>query len=355
MTDDADQAEPLSQITSFFTSPSKELEADFETQYQAAMESSVVLDRSHLVRVAVRGADRTAFLHNMLSADIKNLPKGAGTEGTFLTIKGKLVSNLTVFGDDDRLLMEMESERVSALIEQLSRYIISEDVTLESLQGDEASFSLEGPSASELFAELTGGSASKFNGLDGLAHLAVASSDGVRITARRHDPSPRFDVAAPVSKALELLENAREHGAVIGSSALAETRRIEAGRPRFGTDMDESHMPLEAGLDEALNFDKGCYIGQEYVVRLAHRGHLNRKLVGIKIALDNAKSAPDVPSVGAPVTAADKEVGALTSAAYSPTLGAVVALGYLRKEFFEPGTEVVIDGKTGTVTPLPFV
>ena len=354
MTDDVDKADPMSPmspITSFFAEP----EADFETQYQAVMESSVVIDRSHLVRVAVRGADRTAFLHNMLSADIKNLPPGAGTEGTFLTNKGKLVSNLTVFHDDDRILMEMESERVSALIEALSRYIISEDVTLESLQGDEASFSLEGPGANELVATLTGGSASKFNGLDGLAHLGVVSSDGVRITARRHDPSPRLDVAAPASKALELLENARANGAVIGSSALAETRRIEAGRPRFGTDMDESHMPLEAGLDEAINFDKGCYIGQEYVVRLAHRGHLNRKLVGIKIALEHSHGRLDVPSAGSPVAAGDKEAGALTSAAYSPTLGAVVALGYLRREFFELGTEVEIDGKTGAVTPLPFV
>ena len=351
MTDEVGKADPMSPITSFFS----ELEADFETQYNAAMEAVVVINRSHLVRGAVRGADRTAFLHNMLSADIKNLPPGAGTEGTFLTIKGKLVSNLTVFHDNDRLLMEMESGRVSALIEALSRYIISEDVTLESLEGDEASFSVEGPGGCDLLAKLTGGSTSKFNGLDGLAHLAVVSSDGVRITARRHDPSPRFDVAAPASKALELLENAREHGAVIGSSALAQTRRIEAGRPQFGTDMDESHMPMEASLDEAINFDKGCYIGQEYVVRLAHRGHLNRKLVGIKIALEHDHGRPDVPSAGSPVTAGDKEAGALTSAAYSPKLGAVVALGYLRREFFEPGTEVVIDGKTGAVTPLPFV
>ncbi len=346
MTDDVGKTEPASQIASFFSSRSE----DFETQYHAAMESVVVIDRSHLVRVAVRGADRTAFLHNMLSADIKSLPPGAGTEGTFLTIKGKLVSNLTVFHEDDRLLIEMESGRVNAFIEGLSRYIISEDVTLESLQGDEASFSLEGPGANELFATLTGGSASKFNGL---AHLGVVSADGVRVTARRHDPSPRFDVAAPASKALELLENARAQGAVIGNSALAETRRIEAGRPRFGTDMDESHMPLEAGLDEAINFDKGCYIGQEYVVRLAHRGHLNRKLVGIKIAVGHGR--PDVPSAGSSVTAGDKEAGSLSSASYSPTLGAVVALGYLRREFFEPDTKVTIDGKTGVVTPLPFI
>ncbi|GMR24465.1 MAG: glycine cleavage T C-terminal barrel domain-containing protein [Acidobacteriota bacterium] len=344
--DDVGKVEPASRIISFFGSPSE----DFETQYRAAMEASVVIDRSHLVRIAARGADRTAFLHNMLSADIKNLAPGAGTEAAFLTNKGKLVANLTVFHDDDRLLMEVESGNVSALFERLSRYIISEDVTLESLVSDEALFSIEGPGASELVAQLTGASTSE---LDELAHLGVSSSDGVWIAARHHDPSRRFDVAAPQNKLLELLEKAREHGAVIGSWALAETRRIEAGRPRFGTDMDETHMPLEAGLDEAINFDKGCYIGQEYVVRLAHRGHLNRKLVGIKVAVDRGR--PDVPAAGSAVTAGDKDAGSLTSAAYSPTLDAIVALGFLRREFFEPGTQLTIDGKTGIVTPLPFV
>ena len=346
MTDDVGKAESASRNIVLFSSPAE----DFETQYRAALEAFVVIDRSHLVRVAVRGGDRTAFLHNMLSADIKNLAPRAGIEATFLTNKGKLVSNLTVFHADDRFLMEMESGSVSALIAGLSRYIISEDVTLESLGSDEALFSVEGPGASELLGQLTGASASE---LDGLAHLGVVSSEDVRIAARHHDPSPRFDVAATRSKILELVEKAREHGAVIGSSALAETRRIEAGRPRFGIDMDETHMPLEAGLDEAINFDKGCYIGQEYVVRLAHRGHLNRKLVGIKIAVDRER--PDVPAAGSSVTAGDKEAGSLTSAAYSPTLGAVVALGYLRREFFEPGTQVTVAGKTGVVTPLPFV
>jgi len=346
MTDDVGGAEPASGNISWFSSPPD----DFETQYHAAMEASVVIDRSHLVRVAVRGADGTAFLHNMLSADIKNLPLGAGCEATFLTNKGKLVSNLTMFRTDEGLLMEMESASVGALIKALSRYIISEDVTLESLGSDEASASVEGPGASKLLAPLTGVSASE---LDGLAHLGVWSSEGVRITARHHDPSPRFDVAVPESGLFELLEKAREHGAAIGGSALAETRRIEAGRPRFGIDMDETHMPLEAGLDEAINFDKGCYIGQEYVVRLAHRGHLNRKLVGIQIAVDPARR--DVPAAGSSVTAGEKDAGSLTSAAYSPTLGAIVALGYLRREFFEPGTRVTIDAQTGVVTPLPFV
>jgi folate-binding protein YgfZ len=342
MSDDVNKTAERSAMSRIFDSAADEL----ENQYRAASEAAAVIDRSHLGRVAARGGDRISFLHNMLSADIKNLDEGAGCEGTFLTNKGKLVASCTVFRDHDRVLMETESARVSPLIDALSRYIISEDVVLESLLVEEVSFSVEGPRASGLLADLCSVSASE---LDALAHLGFVSHVDARITARRRDPSPRFDVAAPHARARELVEGALERGAVIGSAALARTRRIEAGRPRFGVDMDESHMPLEAGLDGAISFDKGCYIGQEYVVRLAHRGHLNRKLVGITI------DGSEPPPAGAPVSAGDEEKGEITSAAYSPTLSAVVALGYVRRELFEPGTEVTVDGRRGAVTALPFL
>ena len=114
--------------------------------------------------------------------------------------------------------------------------------------------------------------------------------------------------------------------------------------------MNESHLPLEASLNDAISFDKGCYIGQEYVVRLAHRGHLNRKLVGIRIDSD----VP--PPAGTKLMSGETEAGELTSSAYSPRLGTSLALGYIKKDFFEPGTELTIDGSLkATVCALPFV
>ena len=138
-------------------------------------------------------------------------------------------------------------------------------------------------------------------------------------------------------------------GAVRGGERLAETRRIEAGRPRFGIDMDESHIPLEAGLDEAISFDKGCYIGQETIVRIAHRGHVNRKLSGI--LLDGST----VPARGATVSAEGRDVGAMTSAAISPALGGVVSLAYLKPEISSPGTQVEVENRPGRVASLPFL
>lgn len=317
--------------------------ASFEAQYDAASEAAAIFDRSHRVRIEAVGKDAESFLHNMLSADIKKLGPQSGTAATFLTTKGKLVSDMTVYRDGERFLLELEALRAEFLIQGLSRYIISEDVTLSLL--DEAAFSLEGPQSAALLCVLMGCAEAE---LEELPHLGFRSVGSARVTAIRNASSPRFDVAAAPDEAVSLAEKALGEGAVIGSSELAEVRRIEAGQPRFGIDMDDAHMPAEAGLTDAIDFDKGCYIGQEYVVRLAHRGHLNRKLVGLRIDGDEAVAH------GTPVTSEGKEAGELKSVAFSPGFAAVLALAYIKRDFFEPGTVVSVAGRKATVTALPF-
>lgn len=346
MTNEIDKSMDTGAIAVFFESALEACPLSLESQSQAATSEAVILDRSHLTRVAARGSDRVGFLHNMLSADIKKLFADRGIEATFLTNKGKLVAYLTVFDDGEQILLETESSCVSSFIDGLSRYIISEDVTLEHLV-EESSFSVEGPSASKLLARVSDASADE---LDALAHLGTHRTGDMRVTARRADTSPRFDVAANEATALELLAALREHGATVAGAELARTRRIEAGRPMFGVDMDASHLPLEASLNDAINFDKGCYIGQEYVVRLAHRGHLNRKLVGLRIDSETP------PPSGTKLTSGESEAGELTSSAYSPTLGATVALGYVKRDFFEPGTVLQVDSDLDAiVSALPFL
>jgi folate-binding protein YgfZ len=137
-------------------------------------------------------------------------------------------------------------------------------------------------------------------------------------------------------------------GAVRGGELVRETRRIEASRPLFGVDMDESHFPLEASLDEAVSFQKGCYIGQEYVARLAHRGHLNRKLSGMSLA------GPEAPSRGSAVLRDGEEVGLVTSAAFSPAMSRTLAFAYLKRGHWEPGTELTVGTKAAVVSSLPF-
>jgi aminomethyltransferase len=123
--------------------------------------------------------------------------------------------------------------------------------------------------------------------------------------------------------------------------------------PRYGVDMDESHLLLETSQDDRVSFDKGCYIGQEYVARLAHRGRLNRKLVGMKL------EGMSVPSPGSEVIGEGRHAGQVTSATFSPAIGRPIALGYVHRDFFDPGTEVSIrhegEGTPARVTKLPFI
>jgi folate-binding protein YgfZ len=324
-------------------------ESSFEDAYRAATVGALALERSHLATVAARGKDRESFLQNMLTNDVRSLAPFTGLPAAFLTVKGKLVSDLLVFKSDDSFLLQLERERAEPFRKALDRYIISEDVALESRAETEATFSLEGPKASGTLAELAGISMSE---LDELAHLHFRSLDlssvPVRITAHRRELTPRFDVTASPAFVPNLLERVLERGAVLGGESVRETRRIEASRPRFGVDMDESHLPLEAGLDEAISFQKGCYIGQEYVVRLAHRGHVNRKLMGLRLGRVEA------PASGSAVLHGSEEAGAVTSAAFSPAFGGALALAYLKRAYLEPGIEVTIGGATATVSSLPF-
>ncbi len=317
----------------------------FEEEYRAAMEGAVAFDRSHLATVAVRGKDRESFLQNMLTNDVRSLAPGAGLPAAFLTVKGKLVSDLVAFKGADSFLLEMERERAEPFRKALDRYIISEDVTLESLAEKETTFSVEGPKAVRILAAIAGLETSE---LEGLADLHFRMGALARVAARRRELTPRFDVTAGLDTAKSLLEKALQEGAILGGERVRETRRIEASRPRFGIDMDESHLPLEAGLDDALSFQKGCYIGQEYVVRVAHRGHVNRKLSGLKL------TGSEPPSPGAAVHSGGEEAGVVTSCAFSPAFGCALAFAYLKRGYGEPGTEVSVGGASARVSPLPF-
>jgi folate-binding protein YgfZ len=342
----------------FVTHRGREVPEEFsgaDEEYRAARDSVVVGDRSYRARVRVTGRDRVSFLQNMLTNDVKGLAKGAGLPAAHLSRLGKLVSDLIVYQLGDAVLLEMEPEGLKALMDSLSHYVVSEDVALSDVSNEEALFSIDGPRSLELLGHLLD------DGLPELAPLhftqARLGSQEVRISASRHGPGPGFDVGVVSENAAEFLDKLLESGRPLalrlaGWRAL-EIRRVEAGIPVFGVDMDDSHLPLEAGLDETISFTKGCYIGQEYVVRLAHRGHLNRKLVGLEM------SDASVPRSGDEIRGADHRVGQLTSAVFSPTLGHPIAMGYVHRDCLTPGTPVSIlsggNELAALVTELPFI
>jgi aminomethyltransferase len=237
----------------------------------------------------------------------------------------------------------------------LSRYIVSEDVQLEDVSDREALISVEGPRASELLSKLAGEPLPELPPYH-FTHTSIGETP-IRVGAARHGPGPGFDVAIAVDRAVPVLEKILDAGNDVGlriaGHSTQNTRRIEAGIPLFGVDMNESHLLLEVDLKNAVSFNKGCYLGQEYVARLAHQGHLNKKLVGLKIG------SAYIPLQGDEILGEGQPVGQVTSATFSPALDYPIALGYVHRRFFERGTTVFVKSEneqiSARVAKLPFI
>jgi folate-binding protein YgfZ len=291
----------------------------------------------------------------MLSNDIKSLQPDTGIPAALLSRKGKIISDLFVHRRAENALLEMEPQRVGPISEALARYIVTEDVELKDVSGQDAIITVAGPHSPELMSELIGSSVSEL--LPFQSKHGKINDLALTVVSVRHGPGPGFDVYVEADRAAELLRRLSEIDGR-GSIGLAgyrtmDTRRIEIGERLFGIDMDDSHLLLEAGLLSAVSFNKGCYIGQEYVARLANRGHLNRKLVGLRLT-ETVGPERDEEIVGD-----DRSIGRVTSATLSPALECPIALGYVHRDFFDVGTAVTVKNNRGDlpamVTDLPFL
>ena len=193
----------------------------------------------------------------------------------------------------------------------------------------------------------------KLAGLPEHGNLRAEWAGGAAIVTRVTDTGePGYDVYVERAQSGALKAALGAVGALEMDEPTAEALRIESGVPLFRRDMDEETIPLEAGIEaRAISFTKGCYVGQEVVIRVLHRGHgrVARKLVGLSIVGER------VPAPGAAIRADDREIGEVTSSTWSPALQRPIALAYVHRDFLEPGTRVMVDGEPAEVTALPFV
>lgn len=310
--------------------------------------------------LGVAGRDRADFLQGLLSNDIAALSPGSGCYATMLTPQGRMIADMHVFAGRDRMLLDVDGGVADRLRERLDDLVFTEDVRVEDLTAGSATCGLHGPGAREVVAALTGAPAGRMGVCD---HRAIALEAGSGVAARTDDlgvEGYRVMVERPAVKALRRTLVAA--GAVAVERAACETVRVESGRPAFPIDMDGETIPLEAGIaDRAISFDKGCYVGQEVVIRILHRGQgrVARRLVGLTLEQPAAADSP-LPVRGAAILGGDGEVGRVTSAVFSPSLGAVIALGYVRRELADAAgapVEVALeaDHVPALITALPFV
>ncbi len=323
---------------------------DAAAEYRALREGAGVVDRSMLGKVTVTGRDRQAFLQGMLTNDVKGLTPGKGTAAAFLDAHGKVMALLHVYALEDRLLIELPPSLTEKTLERLDHFLISEKAYFEAADAAYVVLSVQGAGAAGLLARLTGQSLE----LAQYEHVEVAIAGvPVRVIHRREGGVPGFHCWTAADHGAALWRALVEAGAVPAGMRALDTLRVEAGVAWYGRDVDETMIFPETRLEELVSFTKGCYIGQEVVARVKYRGHVNRAISGLVLEGDR------VPAHGARMIAEGKDVGRVTSAVRSPTLGRPIALGLLRREHFEPGSPVdVEDGGEvvrARVAALPFV
>lgn len=319
-------------------------------EHRAVRSAAGLVDRSHRGKIEAAGRDRLSFLQGMLTNDVKVLGPGQGCWAAFLDAHGKVVSLLTVHALEDRLMVELDSGLKAKTLETLDRFLIGERVEFRDATGEWGIIGCHGPRARPALEALLG---SRLTSLAPWHHASLAL-DGAPLRVVRVELTGEegYDLWLPVDRLAEAWERLLTLGVrPVGAEAL-DTLRVEAGIVRYGEDVDENTLVLEAPLEHTISYTKGCYIGQEVVARVTYRGHVNRKLVGF------ALGEGPLPARGDTIAVEGKEIGWITSAVTSPTLGRGIALGYLRREHWEPGTRVEIHtgGRSlgAEVTALPF-
>ena len=310
--------------------------------------------------LAVTGHDRADFLQGLLSNDIVSLSPGRGCYATCLTPQGRMTADMYVFADRDRLLLDVDGSVAEGLRGRFDDLVFTEDVRIENLTAKWAACGVHGPGAGGVVATLQGAAA----GLSAVGeHGAFDFEAGPGLVARTDDLGIEgYRVIVERSAVESLQRTLAAAGAVAVGVEAAEAVRVESGRPVFPIDMNTDTIPLEAGItNRAISFDKGCYVGQEVIIRVLHRGQgrIARRLAGLTFEKATDPDSP-LPRHGATILSGEDEVGRVTSAVHSPAVGAVIALGYLRRELAAAGdarVEVLLgtDRAPAVVTALPFV
>ena len=302
-------------------------------EFKALHERAGWIQRGDTGRLWVRGQDRRSYLHGLLTNDVEGLSAGQACYAALLTPQGRMITDMRVFERGDAVLMTLPRPLTTPVLERLDQFVFSEDVRFEDATASTVQFGLYGPSADTIVRDIS-------------AQLlaAVVPSDDFGVHG--------FELVAAVDATDAIVDAFTAAGATRVSEETLDASRIEAGIPRFLVDMREDTIPLEAGIeDRAISLTKGCYVGQEIIIRVLHRGggRVARRLVRIALPAGSA-----VPAAGAGIVSTgdgERSIGSVTSSAQSPSLGRPLALGYVHRDYTEPGTIVGIATETGaTVT-----
>ena len=288
------------------------------TGYEALRESVAWIDEANRGKLAVSGEDRARLLHAMSTNDVQHLAAGDGLYAFFLSAQGRILADANIYNLGDILFLDTEPETAEKLRNHLDKYIIADDAAVENESAKWTTIALEGPQTPEYAARLGIPVPQKKYGIQNwrsgfVARAASTGPDGLRIFLPREDESAFRE---------QLTTFETPHA----TPSEARIVRLENAIPRYGEDITERYLAQETGIQDALHFAKGCYLGQEIVERVRSRAQIHRVLRPIRIQSTTA------PEPGTKLSLDGKDIAEITSAAYSPALGEVVGLAYIRTE-----------------------
>jgi hypothetical protein len=307
--------------------------ADLATQRRALRQGALLLSAPQLGTIAVRGGDRQTWLNGMVTCDVAKIAPGGGAYGFAVAKNGKLLAELRVLFEGERILLGAPRERLDMLREHFERYIIMEDAELSDASDEVAWLLAHGGAAADLVpvAREAGALAAATVDTTGLGGAAIALPHDV------------------VGAAIERLCRNDRALVALGTDEAWDTLRVEIGLPRWGVDFDDQNYPQEAGLERlGVSFQKGCYLGQEAVFMLQNRGHVKKKLVPLAIEGTAELTA------GAEITSSEGgAVGQVTSWVPSTDTAELLALGYVKYKQANPGNTLSVGGRSARVLGKP--
>jgi folate-binding protein YgfZ len=319
---------------------------DPTTEFNALLHGAAVFDLGWQTKLLISGKDRTRWLNGMITNNIRDLAPGHGVYGFILTAQGHNQGDLVAYNRGEYLLATTDRDQAPKVASVLQKYIIMDKVEIEDISEKLVSIGVAGPKAGEILAKAK----IDFAPLEpGQLVDAVWNDIGISIVRNPHPHMEGYEVWLAPENGEKVWDALVSAGATAVGSDAWEMYRIARGVPRYGIDLRERDLPQETGQEHALNFNKGCYIGQEIVERIRARGNVHRTFIGFEVEGER-------PQPGTKVRANDKDMGEITSSARVPVSGGqrTIAIGYLRREVALPGTAVQVGEQSATVRNLPF-
>jgi folate-binding protein YgfZ len=336
----------MTQDDSVLAKPAVADHGDVRGEFKSLVSASGVCDLSSRAKISLTGKDRTRWLNGMVTNNIRDLEPGRGVYAFLLNPQGHILGDLYASNRGESLLVDTEQSQVEKILAVFDKYIIMDEVEVANATDQISAIGIAGPKSRETL-QAAGFEVPELKPLQ----FVETAWQQIGVTLLRGD-TPQvesFELWLAPGDTERVSEALFKAGAGPVGTAALDLLRIAAGIPRYGIDIRERDLPQETEQERALNFSKGCYVGQEIVERIRSRGQVRRKFAGFEID-------GELPAAGSKIYVDGKDVGEITSAASLPIADGErrLALGYIRREVATPGKQVDAGGSVATVANLPF-